>query len=57
VLTAAAATFLLQHALQGWSPPVPVLRRLGFRTANEIEAERRVLRGIASRPRRIDPRP
>jgi hypothetical protein len=32
--------FLLQHAIQGWCPPVPVLRRLGFRTAREIEQER-----------------
>jgi hypothetical protein len=25
--------FLFQHAIQGWCPPVPILRRLGFRTA------------------------
>lgn len=40
--------FLFQHAIQGWCPPVPILRRLGFRTANEIEAERqslKILRG------------
>ncbi|WP_111420331.1 efflux transporter outer membrane subunit, partial [Rhodoplanes roseus] len=28
--------FLFQHAIQGWCPPVPILRRLGFRT--ELEA-------------------
>ncbi len=33
-------TFFLQHALQGWCPPVPVLRRLGIRTTQEIERER-----------------
>lgn len=32
--------FLLQHALQGWCPPVPFFRRLGFRTQSEIESER-----------------
>ena len=32
--------FFLQHALQGWCPPVPVLRRLGVRTMQEIERER-----------------
>jgi len=32
--------FFLQHALQGWCPPLPILRRLGFRTPREIEAER-----------------
>jgi hypothetical protein len=38
--------FLLQHAIQGWCPPVPVLRRLGFRTAYEIEEERRALKAL-----------
>lgn len=38
--------FLLQHALQGWCPPVPVLRRLGFRTQQEIERERYTLRAL-----------
>jgi len=32
--------FFLQHALQGWCPPIPVLRRLGIRTTQEIEHER-----------------
>jgi hypothetical protein len=48
LLPAAVATFLLQHALQGWCPPLPVMRRLGIRTQAEIEEERtalRVLRG------------
>ncbi len=42
------AAFLLQHALQGWCPPVPIFRRLGVRTASEISRERyalKVLRG------------
>jgi hypothetical protein len=33
-------SFFLQHALQGWCPPIPVLRRLGVRTVQEIERER-----------------
>jgi hypothetical protein len=37
------SAFLLQHAVQGWCPPVPALRRLGFRTAREIEDERNEL--------------
>jgi len=32
--------FLLQHALQGWCPPISAFRRLGMRTASEIEYER-----------------
>lgn len=35
--------FFLQHALQGWCPPLPILRRLGFRTADEINHERHAL--------------
>jgi hypothetical protein len=40
--------FLFQHAVQGWCPPVPVLRRLGVRTRKEIDREKyalKVLRG------------
>lgn len=33
------AAFLLQHALQGLCPPVPLLRRMGVRTTQELEAE------------------
>jgi hypothetical protein len=45
---AAVAGFLLQHALQGWCPPLPLLRRLGVRTSAEIHQEiiaLRILRG------------
>lgn len=38
--------FFLQHALQGWCPPVPVLRRLGVRTQAEIDEERTALKAI-----------
>jgi hypothetical protein len=38
--------FLLQHALQGWCPPVPVLRALHFRTADEINEERVALKSL-----------
>jgi hypothetical protein len=44
ILPAAVAAFLLQHATQGWCPPLPVLRRLGFRTAHEIARERYALK-------------
>lgn len=43
LLPAAVQGFFLQHALQGWCPPLPVLRRMGFRTVAEIEAERHAL--------------
>jgi len=38
--------FLFQHAVEGWCPPVPLLRRLGFRTAYEIEQEREALKAL-----------
>jgi hypothetical protein len=45
-LPAVVAAFLLQHALHGWCPPLPVLRRLGFRTAREIDYERYALKAL-----------
>lgn len=48
VLPAGVFTFFLQHALQGWCPPIPMFRRRGVRTSREIERERyaiKVLRG------------
>lgn len=44
----AVGGFLLQHAVQGWCPPLIWFRRMGFRTASEIDYERyglKVLRG------------
>lgn len=46
VLPAIVIGFLLQHALQGWCPPLPVLRRLGIRTQSEIEMERYILKAM-----------
>lgn len=43
ILPAVVAGFLLQHAVQGWCPPIPFLRRLGIRTQREIDNERVVL--------------
>jgi hypothetical protein len=36
--------FLLQHGLQGWCPPLPLLRRLGIRTRGEIDREKYALK-------------
>lgn len=47
-LPAVVTGFLLQHALQGWYPPVSLFRRIGIRTRQEIDVERfalKVLRG------------
>ncbi len=39
-------SFLTLHSFRGWCPPLPLLRRLGFRTQKEIQAERYVLEAI-----------
>ncbi len=46
LLPAAVLSFLFIHAVQGWCPPVPVLRRLGIRTREEIERERYALKAL-----------
>lgn len=46
MLPALVAGFLLQHAVQGWCPPVPVLRGLRFRTPGEISEERMALKAM-----------
>lgn len=39
-LPVVVTTFLAQHALQGWCPPLPLFRRMGIRTRKEIDKER-----------------
>jgi hypothetical protein len=43
LLSAGVQGFFLQHSIQGWCPPLPVLRSLGVRTTQEIERERHAL--------------
>jgi hypothetical protein len=45
-IPAVVGTFLLQHAVQGWCPPVPVFRRAGFRTSAEIDEEKYALKAL-----------
>jgi hypothetical protein len=40
-------SFLLVHAIQGWCPPLPLLRSLGIRTREEIDRERYGLKALA----------
>lgn len=46
IVPAIVQTFFLQHAVQGWCPPIPFLRRLGVRTADEINQERYALKAL-----------
>ncbi len=48
LLTGTVAAFMLQHALQGWCPVLPFIRKWGVRTSDEIYAEKtalKILRG------------
>jgi hypothetical protein len=44
IFPAVVLLFFLEHALQGWCPPLPIFRKLGFRTKREIEKERYALK-------------
>lgn len=55
LLPGVTGIFMLQHALKGWCPPVPILRRLGFRTAAEIAHERYALKAIRGDFDEVDP--
>ena len=47
-ITGTVLGFLLLHSIQGWCPPLPILRKLGVRTRREIDRELfalKVLRG------------
>jgi len=44
VLSGTVLGFLFLHGLQGWCPPLPLLRRMGVRTCHEIQRERFALK-------------
>jgi hypothetical protein len=44
LLTLVTSGFLLQHALQGWCPPLALHRRRGMRTQREIDLEIQMLK-------------
>jgi hypothetical protein len=46
ILPGVVAAFLLQHAVQGWCPPLPIFRRMGIRTQPEIDEERYALKAL-----------
>jgi hypothetical protein len=46
--------FLFQHALQGWCTPIPIFRRLGVRTREEIDRERYALKALRGDFEKVD---
>ena len=55
ILPGVIAGFLLQHAIQGWCPPLPLLRRLGLRTEAEINRERCALKALRGDFQEVEP--
>jgi hypothetical protein len=47
LLPTVVLSFLLLHAIQGWCPPLAILRTLGIRTREEIARERYGLKALA----------
>ena len=46
--------FLLQHAVQGWCPPMFWFRRMSIRTQSEIDYERYALKALRGDFRGVD---
>jgi hypothetical protein len=46
ILPSIMLLFLIQHTLQGWCPPIPLLRRFKVRTRPEIDREKYALKAI-----------
>ncbi|MGC4099580.1 MAG: hypothetical protein QM706_21005 [Nitrospira sp.] len=46
ILPGLVLPFLFQHAVQGWCPPLPILRRLGVRSRKEIDREKYALKAL-----------
>ncbi len=55
LLPVGVGSFLLYHALKGWCPPIPILRRLGIRTTGEINRERYALKALRGDFRELGP--
>jgi hypothetical protein len=45
--------FLLQHAVQGWCPPLPIFRHFGVRTQTEIDQKRYALKVLRDDFRKV----
>ena len=55
LLTGTVMAFLLQHAIQGWCPPLPIFRQRGVRTRGEIDREMYALKALRGDFRNLKP--
>lgn len=44
ILTGFISFFLFVHAILGWCPPLPLIRRIGIRTQEEIQIEKMTIK-------------
>ena len=56
-LASVVPAFLLQHAVQGWCPPIALFRALGARSRNEIDAERTAIKALRGDFTGLEPGP
>jgi len=52
-LSGVASVFMIQHAFQGWCPPLSIIRRLGIRTTAEINQEKMALQKLIEKRGRV----
>jgi hypothetical protein len=46
LLPAVVTTFLVQHAVQGWCPPLPLFRMIGIKSRPELDREKYALKAL-----------
>jgi hypothetical protein len=46
ILPAVVSTFLVQHAVQGWCPPLPLFRMMGIKSRPELDREKYALKSL-----------
>jgi hypothetical protein len=54
ILPAIVLLFFFQHSVQGWCPPLPILRLFKIRTSEEIEQEKYALKIIRGDFNKLD---
>lgn len=46
ILPAVVTSFLAQHAIQGWCPPLPLFRAMGIKSRPELDREKYALKAL-----------
>lgn len=46
IMPAVVTSFLIQHSLQGWCPPLPLFRMMGIKSREELDREKYALKAL-----------